>query len=145
MKAMAPIRPSQLHQCRLRLPATPVAAAQARKEVSDAIAAWDLAIDRDAAVLLTSELVANAVLHDGGGTILLTISCCHCQLRVDVHDTSPTLPVPKQSAPLDSETGRGLLLVDSIADQWGYYRTPEGKAVFFALAIPDGSAADVSE
>ncbi|HEV3380273.1 MAG TPA: ATP-binding protein [Trebonia sp.] len=135
MKAMAPVGPTELHQCRLRLPATPIAAAQARKEVSQAIAAWGIDIDREAAILLTSELVTNAVMHDGSGTILLTISCCHCQLRVDVHDTSRTLPVPAQRVLPDSETGRGLMLVDSIADQWGYYRTPEGKAVFFALAF----------
>ena len=142
MKATAPIRPAELHQCRLRLPATPIAAARARKEVSDAITAWDIKIDKDAAALLTSELVTNAVTHDGGDDILLTISCCHCQFRVDIHDTSKSLPVPAPSVSLDSEAGRGLLLVDTIADQWGYYRTPTGKAVFFILTF---SGTDVPE
>ena len=136
MNAMAPTRPTELHQCRFRLPAAPIAAARARKEVSDAIDAWGVKIDRDAAALLTSELVTNAVMHDGGDDILLTISYCHCQFRVDIHDTSKSLPVPVPSVSLDAEAGRGLLLVDTIADQWGYYRTPTGKAVFFTLSFP---------
>jgi len=135
MKAMAPIRPTELHQCRLRLPANPSTARQARKEVSDAIAAWNIKIDLDVAVLLTSELVTNAITHDGGDDILLAISCCYCQFRVDVHDTSKSLPVPMTDVPLDFEAGRGLMLVDSLADQWGYYRTATGKAVFFTLTF----------
>jgi anti-sigma regulatory factor (Ser/Thr protein kinase) len=147
MQAMAPVGPTELHQCRLRLPASPIAASLARKEVSAAITAWAIDIDPEAAVLLTSELVANAVLHDGGGTILLTISCCHCQLRVDVHDASRELPVPAQRASLESETGRGLMLVESMSDEWGYYWTTNGKAVFFTLAFPPDqpSASDISE
>lgn len=135
MKAMAPVRPSQLRQCCFPLPATPAAAARARKQVSDAIAAWGTDADREAAVLLTSELVTNAVLHDSGGTIVLTVSCC-CQLRVDVHDASRAMPVPAKCAPIDSESGRGLLLVESIADQRGCYPTSEGKVVCFTLALP---------
>jgi hypothetical protein len=38
--------------------------------------------------------------------------------------------------PVDAETGRGLLLVDTLADEWGFYRTPGGKAVYFSLALP---------
>jgi hypothetical protein len=33
----------------------------------------------------------------------------------------------------DDETGRGLLLVDTLATDWGFYRTPGGKAVYFTL------------
>lgn len=138
MKAMAPTRPSPPRQYRLRLPATPLAAGRARKEVGETIAAWAIDVDREAAVLLTSELVANAVLHDGGGAISLTISCCQCQFRVDVHDTSHNPPLPARRTPPESETGRGLMLVDSLADQWGYYRTAEGKGVFFTLTLAPG-------
>jgi anti-sigma regulatory factor (Ser/Thr protein kinase) len=135
MNAMAPIRPTELHQCRLRLPANAAAAAQARAKVREAIAAWDIAVDSEAAVLLTSELVTNAVLHDGGDAITLAISCCHCRLRVDVHDSSAALPQPACAARPDAETGRGLLLVDTIADEWGCYRTSAGKAVYFTLTF----------
>jgi hypothetical protein len=35
--------------------------------------------------------------------------------------------------PADAETGRGLLLVETLSDEWGFYRTPAGKAVYFTL------------
>jgi anti-sigma regulatory factor (Ser/Thr protein kinase) len=142
MKAMAPTRSTELHQCRFRLPANPTAAGQARTKVREAIAAWEIEIDADAAVLLTSELVTNAVTHDGGDVITLAISCCSCQLRVDVHDSSTTLPSPACVAPFDAETGRGLMLVDTLADQWGYYRTSAGKGVYFTLTFPSALSRD---
>jgi hypothetical protein len=44
------------------------------------------------------------------------------------------VPVPVD-APADAETGRGLMLVASLSTDWGYYRTPAGKAVYFMLAF----------
>ena len=43
-------------------------------------------------------------------------------------------------APVDAETGRGLMLVDSLSDEWGSFRTPAGKAVYFTLAPQPGLA-----
>ena len=41
-------------------------------------------------------------------------------------------------APADAETGRGLMLVATLSSDWGCYRTPAGKAVYFTLAFqPD--------
>jgi len=37
--------------------------------------------------------------------------------------------------PVDAEAGRGLMLVASLSTDWGYYRTPAGKAVYFTLAL----------
>ena len=68
---------------------------------------------------------------------MLVISCSRGQLRVDVHDTSCSLPV-LVDAPADAETGRGLMLVATLSAEWGVYRTPAGKAVYFTLAFdPD--------
>ena len=68
---------------------------------------------------------------------MLAINCSRGQLRVDVHDTSRALPV-LQDAPADAETGRGLMLVATLSADWGFYRTPAGKAVYFTLAFqPD--------
>ena len=137
MNAMAPTRPTELRGCRVRLTAGPAAAAEARSQVRAAICAWDLPVDPDVAVLLASELVTNAIRHEAGKTITLDITCSRGQLRVDVHDTSRSLPV-LVDAPADAEAGRGLMLVATLSDEWGFYRTPAGKAVYFALAFqPD--------
>ena len=83
------------------------------------------------AVLLTSELVTNAITHATGGAALLVVTCACGQLRVDVHDTSRLLPVAADAL-LDAEAGRGLMLVASPSTEWGFYRTPVGKAVLRA-------------
>jgi len=139
MDAMAPTRPADLHVCRVRLAAGPAAAAEARGQVRAAIRAWDLPVDPDVAVLLASELVTNAVGHEAGETVMLAITRSFGQLRVDVHDTSPTLPV-LTDAPVDAEAGRGLMLVTILSASWGVYRTPAGKAVYFTLAFEPGLA-----
>jgi anti-sigma regulatory factor (Ser/Thr protein kinase) len=134
MNTMAPTRPTELHVCRVRLTAQPAAAPEARSQVLAAIRAWHVPVDPGVAVLLTSELVTNAIGHEAGQTVALAITCSHDQLRVDVHDTSRSLPVLVE-APADAETGRGLMLVATLSDTWGIYRTPAGKAVYFTLAF----------
>jgi anti-sigma regulatory factor (Ser/Thr protein kinase) len=151
MTPTAPTRPASqalpvsLHQCRIPLMADLAAAAAARSVVDDAIRAWRVPVDADVAVLLTSELVANAVTHGAptaGTFVLLTIACDSACLRVDVHDGSGDLPVLDtgliEEAPAEAETGRGLLLVTLLSAEWGFYRTPAGKAVYFTLQVqPD--------
>ncbi len=139
MNAMALTRPATLHGCRVRLTTGPAAAAEARSRVLAAICAWDLPVEADVAVLLTSELVTNAIRHEAGGTVTLAITCSRGELRVDVHDTSRSLPV-LADAPADAETGRGLMLVATLSADWGVYRTPAGKAVYFTLAFQPGPA-----
>jgi anti-sigma regulatory factor (Ser/Thr protein kinase) len=141
--------------CRVvRLASRLSAVAAARTEVEAAIGAWCVAVDLDVAILLTSELVTNAVTHatacrgrNGGAArrglaaeaVLLVIAADDAGLRVDVHDGSGDLPVLADCpADPDAETGRGLLLVTSLSAEWGFYRTPGGKAVYFTLqAQPD--------
>ena len=139
MNAMAPTRPTELHRCRVRLTTGPAAAAEARSQVRAAICAWDLPVDPSVAILLTSELVTNAIWHEAGETVTLAITCSCDQLRVDVHDTSCSMPV-LVDAPADAETGRGLMLVATLSAEWGFYRTPAGKAVYFTLAFQPGLA-----
>ena len=125
------------------------AVAAARTEVEAAICAWCVPVDPDVAILLTSELVTNAVTHASVSTsrnrkaarrrftaeaVLLVIAADEAGLRVDVHDGSGNLPVLGDCpAEADAETGRGLLLVTSLSAEWGFYRTPGGKAVYFTL------------
>jgi anti-sigma regulatory factor (Ser/Thr protein kinase) len=139
MSTMAPTRPTDLQSRRVRLAAGPAAATEARRQVCAAVSAWDVPVDPDVAVLLTSELVTNAVRHEPGRAVTLAVTCSGGQLRVDVHDTSRSMPV-LVDAPADAEAGRGLMLVATLAAHWGVYRTPEGKAVYFTLASQPGLA-----
>jgi anti-sigma regulatory factor (Ser/Thr protein kinase) len=145
MTTMAPPRPAERyerherqerHGCRVRLATGPAAPAEARRRVRDAIRSWRVPVDLDAALLLTSELVTNAVRHEAGQgaqAVVLAIASSRGRLRVDVHDTSCSLPAVAE-VPADAETGRGLLLVETLSDEWGFYRTLAGKAVYFTLA-----------
>jgi anti-sigma regulatory factor (Ser/Thr protein kinase) len=157
MTPMAPTRPTHSvrpplpvsqHQCRIPLMADLAAAAGARAVVKDCIRTWRVPVDADAAVLLTSELVTNAVTHGSpsaaGTFVLLTVAWDAAGLRVDVHDGSGELPVldgPVLDEPVldvtaaEAETGRGLLLVTALSAEWGFYRTPAGKAVYFTLEL----------
>lgn len=134
--------PMSARRCRIPLMADTAAAAAARSVVEDAIRTWRVPVEVDVAVLLTSELVTNAVTHGApaaGTFVILTIACDAAGLRVDVHDGCSDLPVPDtgllHDAPAESETGRGLLLVTTLSAEWGFYRTPAGKAVYFTLEL----------
>lgn len=86
------------------------------------------------ALLLTSELVTNAVKY-GGNRIVLSVSDDADTLRVEVHDDGPT--APRVGAPERTAVGgRGLLLVESLAHEWGTAQATaqhDGKRVWFTL------------
>jgi anti-sigma regulatory factor (Ser/Thr protein kinase) len=137
MDAMAPTRPTELHQRRLRLIREPTAATEARSQVRAVIRAWKVPVDPDIAVLLTSDLVTNAITHGDGETITLAIRCSRSHLRIDVYDTSRSLPMAV-GEPVGAQTGRGLVLVAALSTEWGSFRTPTGAAMYFTLAFqPD--------
>jgi anti-sigma regulatory factor (Ser/Thr protein kinase) len=138
MDTMAPIRATVQRPRRISLTAGPAAAAEARRQVRAAICAWDIPVDPTTAAVLTSELVTNAIRHEPGETVTLVISCACGQLRVDIYDTSWSMPV-LADAPADAETGRGLMLVASMSTDWGFCRTRTGKAVYFMLAFQSDS------
>jgi anti-sigma regulatory factor (Ser/Thr protein kinase) len=134
MDTLAPIRPFVKRERRIALTTGPAAAAAARSQVRAAIYAWDVPVDESVAVLLTSEVVTNAIRHEAGDSVLLVITRGRGQLRVEVHDTSRAVPV-LVDGPADAETGRGLLLVASLSADWGFCRTLAGKAVYFTLTF----------
>jgi len=104
----------------------------ARNEVRAAIRTWGVPVDTAVAVLLTSELVSNALRHEAGRAIELVVSCALGQLQVDVYDTSPTT-VLQVDAPAGTQTGAGLMMLASLASSWGYSQTPTGRAGYFTL------------
>jgi hypothetical protein len=134
MHTMMPDHTTDRRACRARLTRRPAAAAEARGQVRAAICAWDVPADDDAAVRLTCELVANAIKHTVSGAITPGIRRTRRQPRADVHDTSPSRPVPAD-LPADAEAGRGLALAASRPAGRGAHRTPAGKAVYVTLAL----------
>ena len=125
------------------LPAAEPAAGLARQATRAAVAAWQLDELADAAVLLVSELVTNAVQHaapEESGTVL-RLEYGGSWLRIEVHDASPQVPEPRIPDWLD-ESGFGLMLVDALAAKWGVQQTTQGKAVWAELDARPGGAAE---
>ena len=114
------------------LTADAFAPARARRLVTETCASAGLGALADTAALLTSELVTNAVLH-ARQPPSLGVAVRDGQLVVDVADPDPASPQVTWAG-AHGEHGRGLAIVDALADEWGVRETPGGgKAVWFAL------------
>lgn len=103
---------------------------------SDGIGLRDRADLVDAASLLLSELVTNAIVH-ARTTVEVHLVTNDQMLRAEVSDGSPTLPSPRRPTGLTG-TGRGLQLIDDIASRWGVSSSGVGKTVWFELAFATG-------
>jgi anti-sigma regulatory factor (Ser/Thr protein kinase) len=101
----------------LTMPARPSAVGVARAAVRAALHEPALTGVLDDAALITSELVSNALVH-GDGEVRLRLSWSGEALTIEVDDKDPTLPQWRRSAP-DEVSGRGLYLVDALAQAWG--------------------------
>jgi hypothetical protein len=135
MIVMAPTRSTELYQRRVRLAREPSSAAEARARVRAALQAWQVPVDPDIAILLTSDLVTNAITYGDGETVTLAIRCSGTHLRIDIYDKSRYLPAGADE-PSGPDTARGLVLVAALSAEWGSFRTPAGKAMYFTLAFP---------
>ncbi|MDJ1130939.1 SpoIIE family protein phosphatase [Streptomyces iconiensis] len=115
--------------------------ATARAFVRDTLQGWGLADIVDDAVVLTSELVTNAVVHAGTSAEVL---CLRDEdgVRIEVIDRYPERELPllepgQQPASPDREGGRGLLLCAALATRWGVDYTAADKRVWFRLNLPE--------
>lgn len=121
------------------LPPAPDSARQARRFVTDVLTTAGVDPDRrDTAVLLTSELVTNGIVH-ALTDLRVTVEATESWVRVEVVDGNPNLP---QRRDYDDEamTGRGLEMLELLADEVGMQPlADEGKRVWFRLgAAPAG-------
>ncbi len=110
---------------------------EARRALRELLRHWGKPGKSEIAELLTSELVTNALIHTDHDAVLTATVSPH-GLRVEVRDfvgRRPRLRVPNAD---DGTHGRGLVLVQSLADAWGVRAHGVGKAVWFEL---DGGAA----
>ncbi|MEU2680781.1 SpoIIE family protein phosphatase [Streptomyces sp. NPDC007107] len=111
--------------------ADPQGLSEARSIVRQALADWDLAGLADDAELVTGELLVNVLLHTEGGAVL-TLEVLPepvRRIRLSVQDRSSVWP--RRRTPGETSTsGRGLLLLDAVAERWGIEPRGEGKAVW---------------
>lgn len=115
----------------LELPPRPASAAEARRFVARAMRTVEPGV-REVGVLLTSELVTNALLY-GQGEITLSITPVEQGVRVAVRDGSQTDVHPKH-VPVEATSGRGLALVEQLAASWGVDTIEgDGKVVWFEV------------
>ncbi|WP_275410790.1 ATP-binding protein [Sinosporangium siamense] len=126
---------------RVDIPGTPCQVAWVRRWVHEFLDLECVAAETsEVIVLLTSELVTNAVVHshsgDGEVTVLLDLNHEHARIRLDVIDNGPAVVVAPVCEDPDREGGRGLALVDGLADRWGGYLDEHGTGVWFELCIP---------
>jgi CheY-like chemotaxis protein len=119
----------------LDLPQALTSAALARRFVTETLGTWHLEPLLDAALLVTSELAANAVTH-AGSAFRVQLSVRSTTLRIDVVDYGSGAPEP-QALSLSEEHGRGLLLIDAMTTAWGIEdAATAGKVVWAELALP---------
>ncbi len=86
----------------------------------------------DIVELLTSEVVTNAVLHSRSETVRITVTWQPPTFRVEVYDDSAGGPMVKRFGE-EAATGRGLMMVEALAHDWGWNPTNAGKVVWFEL------------
>ena len=126
----------QADQVSFALPADDTAPARARNAVRMTLGRWRLPALIEDAVVSVSELVTNAV-HHGLPPVKLLLRRRPGQVRMDVDDASPD-PIPDRSQADDlAESGRGLGIVRTLADDVGVEQIPgDGKSVYAIWKMP---------
>ncbi|MFI0976712.1 ATP-binding protein [Streptomyces sp. NPDC021093] len=110
------------------------AVAEVRRALRELLRNWGRPDCADVAELLTSELVTNALIHTESDAELHA-TLAESKLRVEVYDHLSRLPEPRLAACDENTNGRGLLLVQTLADAWGVrmHGHGPGKVVWFEL------------
>lgn len=134
--------PSGAHSSRqlcMTLPAVSRSVRLSRHATHAALTAWQLAHVDEAAALLVSELVTNAVRHaEGIDVVTVNLHAGRTWLRIEVQDADRHWPQPRIPGRYD-ESGFGFILVDALASNWGVRETEAGKAVWAELDTRQGS------
>lgn len=135
--------PNLLSRCpdqyRMSFTAGAHSARHVRRIVRAHLGEWGLDEMSDAVELGVTELLANVVRHvpDRRCTLLLLRQADGAGVRVEVTDGNSRLPLRAARVDDDAECGRGLVLLDAVADRWGAVPGAEGgKTVWFECGTP---------
>ncbi|NGO11467.1 ATP-binding protein [Streptomyces sp. HC44] len=121
--------------------AEPEEVASLRRVMRLHLGLWGLHEVTDEAQLCVSELVSNVITHVGVGTpTTLAVSMSGTYLRIEVHDPDTRALPTLISAGSDAEAGRGMALVDAIADRWGVQLLADRKVTWCELETGLASA-----
>jgi anti-sigma regulatory factor (Ser/Thr protein kinase) len=120
-----------------RFPGRPEHIGAARRFVAAALAAWPAT--QEAAQLLVSEVVTNAIQHsasgDQGGSLEVRYALDDHELYVEVIDAGGAAAPSRHAEQLEGISGRGLGLVEALASAWGVHDHQAGRAVWFRLPL----------
>jgi anti-sigma regulatory factor (Ser/Thr protein kinase) len=126
-----------LRSTRVKLPASPTAARTARRVLARACEEWEVPGCRGTGELVVSELVTNALQHARSHLTLVVASDAARMVRVGVHD--PLRVAPSTRAPSeDGLGGRGLHIVETVAEAAGALPASDGGKVVWATVAVDG-------
>ncbi|MCV2490340.1 ATP-binding protein [Geodermatophilus sp. YIM 151500] len=121
---------------RIDLPPVAGSVPVARHVVVDLLRVWGARQEVDDAALLITELVANVVDHAGGEAgLTVEVVLAGEWLRISVADGSAVRPVVRELEG-DAPRGRGMQLVQAVADRWGSEDHQGGKRIWFELRAP---------
>jgi anti-sigma regulatory factor (Ser/Thr protein kinase) len=119
---------------RAAYPADRTAVAQARRFVRETLIGWGADDAIDDAVLLTSELATNAVIHAGTPfEVVCRPAEASVQIEVVDGDSAGLLPIPGRGVGPYHVSGRGLLMPVLLAAEWGVTYAASSKTVWFRL------------
>ncbi|MET9960736.1 SpoIIE family protein phosphatase [Streptomyces sp. NPDC006326] len=118
-------------------PGDPEALVAARHMIGAAVRAWGARERADEIELVADELIVNALMHTDGPAIvtLRVLAGAQRRLRVEVEDRSSALP-RRREAGSAGVSGRGLMLVDRLAEVWGVEPRGSGKCVWCEFSLP---------
>jgi anti-sigma regulatory factor (Ser/Thr protein kinase) len=124
-------------------PADPQSVRAARRFATEALAGRAADV-RESVELMVSELATNGIRH-GRTSFRLAIELTPREIRVEVSDGGAGSPEMRFPGP-DEPTGRGLRIVDMLAERWGVERdTQKGKTVWFTVSVAAEQSASGGE
>ncbi|MFE5399467.1 SpoIIE family protein phosphatase [Streptomyces sp. NPDC056568] len=115
--------------------AEPERIATARQHLRDLLHDWPSEEQRDASVLLLSEMLTNVLVHTDADALLVaevTGAPGERRIRVEVTDSGDDLPHKRRPGEMAS-SGRGLMLIELLADEWGVAPRGEGKSIWYEV------------